>query len=108
MILPQRFSDRQLEDIIEEAAIYMCACPGQVAVQLRSLRSLFRYQHECEQEPANDQMVHRAIAEATVQAHAVMEGCLETVLEIEGWDRVTLKMPEGMRRRRAELLARDD
>lgn len=47
----QRFSDLQLEQIIEEAAIYMCACPAQVAVQLRNLRSPYRYQTACEQDP---------------------------------------------------------
>ncbi len=108
MILPQRFSDLQLEQIIEEAAIYMCACPGQVAVQLRSLRSLYRYQSTCEQDPGNDHVVHQAIAEAALQAHALLEDCMDRVLEIEGWDRMTLKMPEGMRRKRAELLAGDD
>jgi hypothetical protein len=107
MILQQRFSDLQLEQIIEEAAIYMCACPGQVAVELRNLRSLFRYQHECEQDPANDNVVHRAIAEATLRAHALMEDCMDKVLEIEGWDRETLRMPEGMRRRRADLIEGD-
>ncbi len=30
------------------------------------------------------------------------------ILAIEGWDRTTLKMPEGLRRRRDELIARDD
>lgn len=107
MILRQRFSDLELEQIIEEAAIYMCACPGQVAVELRNLRSLYRYQYECEQDPANDHAVHRAIAEATLRAHALMEDCMDKVLEIEGWDRETLRMPEGMRRRRAELIERD-
>lgn len=107
MTLEQRFSDLQLERIIEEAAIYMCACPGQVAAELRNLRSLYRYQHECEQQPANDHVVHRAIAEATLRAHALMEECMDKVLEIEGWDRTTLTMPEGMRRRRAELIAGD-
>jgi hypothetical protein len=36
-----------------------------------------------------------------------MEACLEQVLALEGWDRQTLKMPEGLRRKRAELLERD-
>lgn len=107
MTLPQRFSDQQLEQIVEEAAIYMCACPGQVAVELRNLRSLYRYQNSCEQDPANDHTVHRLIAEATSRAHALMEECMDKVLEIEGWDRATLRMPEGMRRRRAELIDGD-
>lgn len=107
MILQRRFSDQQLEQIIEEATIYMCACPGQVAVQLRTLRELYRYQGDCEIEPGNDQVVHQTIAAATAQAYAVMEDCLERVLSIEGWDRNTLQMPEGLRRKRAEMLDRD-
>ncbi|WP_226442070.1 hypothetical protein [Quatrionicoccus australiensis] len=108
MILQRRFSDQELEQIIEEATIYMCACPGQVAVQLRTLRELFRYQGKCEIEPGNDVAVHQAIAAATIKAYAVMEDCLDQVLELEGWDRATLQMPEGLRRKRAEMLDRDD
>jgi len=108
MILQRRFSDQQLEQIIEEATIYMCACPGQVAVQLRSLRELFRYQGNCEIDPGNEPAVHQAIAAATAQAYAVMEDCLDQVLTLEGWDRATLQMPEGLRQKRAELLDRDD
>jgi hypothetical protein len=107
MGLPKRFSDQELEQIVEEATIYMCACPGQVAAQLRSLRELHRYQMCCATEPENDGSVHRSIAEATESSHAIMEACLEQVLALEGWDRQTLKMPEGLRRKRAELLERD-
>lgn len=107
MVLQQRFSDGELEQIIDEATIYMCACPGQLAVQLRTLRELFRYQRKCEISPGNDPRVHCAIAESTLQAHAIMEICMDRVLEIEGWDRRTLKMPEGLRQRRAQLLAED-
>jgi len=108
MRLPKRFSDQELEQIVEEATIYMCACPGQVAVQLRALRELHRYQGNCEIEPSNDIEVHRTIAEAAVRAHALMEDCMERVLAIEGWDRSTLKMPEGLRRKRNEMIERDD
>jgi hypothetical protein len=108
MHLERRFSDLELEQIVEEATIYMCACPGQVAVEVRSLRELYRYQNRCEIEPGNDVAVHRTIAEATRRAHALMEECMERVLEIEGWDRTTLKMPEGLRRKRSELIERDD
>jgi len=108
MHLQKRFSDQELEQIVEEATIYMCACPGQVAVQLRALRELHRYQGNCEIEPGNDVEVHRTIAEATRRAHALMEECMERVLAIEGWDRSTLKMPEGLRRKRAEMIDRDE
>lgn len=104
MILQKRFSDQELEQIIEESAIYMCACPAQVAVQLRTLRELFRYQTSCEIEPGNDGAVHQVIGMATFEAHALMETCLEKILALEGWDRTTLKMPEGLRCKRAQLL----
>jgi hypothetical protein len=37
-----------------------------------------------------------------------MEACLERVLEIEGWDRKTLKMPAGLRKLRDDLLNESD
>lgn len=107
MILQKRFSDQQLGQIVEEAAVFMCACPAQVAVQLRSLRELYRYQTNCELDPDNDSVVHQAISAATLNAHAVMEDCMERVLTLEGWDRETLKMPAGLRRKQIESFDRD-
>ena len=37
-----------------------------------------------------------------------METCLEKVLVMEGWDPVTLAMPEGLRRKRDDLLELDE
>ena len=102
--MEMRYTNQQLEKIINEAAIYMCACPCQVAVQLRHLRELYRYQTTCQLDPGNDLAVHQTIAAATLEAHVVMETCLEKVLVMEGWDPVTLAMPEGLRRRRDDLL----
>ena len=36
-----------------------------------------------------------------------MENCLDRVLELEGWDRTTLKMPANLRKLRDELIERD-
>jgi len=108
MTLQKRFSDLELEQIIEEATIYMCACPAQVAAQLRSLRELYRYQLACESEADNDSAVHRLIASATFKAHGLMEDCMDDILRIEGWDRATLKMPPGLRRKQFDSLERDD
>lgn len=107
MTLQQTFSDAELGRIIDEATLYMCACPGQVAAEIRRLRELIRYQGACEIDGNSPPTVHQTIAEAGRQAHAVMEDCLTRVLEIEGWDRQTLKMPDGLRRIRDELLTRD-
>lgn len=104
MLLQKRYTDQQLEKIVEEATIYMCACPAQVAAQLRQLRELYRYQSRCALEPGNEESVHQEIASATIEAHTLMEDCLERVLTMEGWDPVTLKMPEGLRRKRDTIL----
>ncbi|MDP3637472.1 MAG: hypothetical protein U0989_18820 [Azonexus sp.] len=106
--MEMRYTSQQLEKIVDEATIYMCACPAQVAVQLRYLRELYRYQTRCQLDPGNDQAVHQTIAAATLEAHALMENCMEKVLTMEGWDPITLKMPEGLRRKRDDFLDRDE
>ena len=108
MPLQKRYTDQQLEQIVDEATIYLCACPAQVAAQLRQLRELYRYQSGCALEPGNEQSVHQEIAISTITAHALMEDCLERVLAMEGWDPVSLKMPEGLRRKRDTILGIDD
>jgi hypothetical protein len=108
MKLEHRFTDLQLETIIDEATVYLCACPAQVAEQIRQLRHLIRYQSDCVQQQDGDPRVHQSILEVSLQAHAMMEACIDEVLDLEGWDRVTLKMPEGLRIRRDELLSKDD
>ncbi|MGE4280241.1 MAG: hypothetical protein AB7G62_11675 [Magnetospirillum sp.] len=99
-----QFSNEQLAMIIDEATIYMCACPAQVAEQIMRLRELVRYQQECDAETDNDSVVHKAIATSGFEALAILENCLDHVLDLEGWDRATLKMPEGLRQRRDQSL----
>jgi hypothetical protein len=102
----ERFTDSELGKIIEAGMIYMCACPAQVADGLRKLRELYRYQQHCLTQPANDPRVHQLIAQTTVDAHALMQDCLDHVLEIEQWDRATLEMPPNLRKRQmTEMLA---
>lgn len=103
MPLTGRFSKSQLHTIIDEATIYMCACPAQVCQQLLELSALYDYQEQCEGRNGNAE-VHRRIAEATVQAYSALEACLDDILTIEGWDRQTLKMPPGLRKLRDQAL----
>lgn len=107
MDLQNRFSDEELETVVDEAGIYMCACPGQVASEIRGLRHLIRYQRDCLKEAKMPSSVHQTIEAAAREAHVVMENCLDRILEIEGWDRQTLKMPAGLRQFRDKLLADD-
>ncbi len=106
MDLQTRFDDKQLERIVDEASIYMCACPAQVASEIRHLRELIRYQRECMRNEDSATLVHQTIEAHAQKAHEIMEDCLDRILDIEGWDRTTLKMPAGLRSLRDDLLDR--
>jgi hypothetical protein len=94
-----QYTNAQLETIREQGFIYMCACPSQVAEQVARLRNLFAYQQQCigENKTVLEIKTHEMIAEATSQAHDVMQTCLHDVLVHEKWDLDTLKMPEHLR-----------
>jgi hypothetical protein len=104
----ERYTDEELVSIMEQALIYMCACPGQVAEALLKLRALHKYQIMCVSNPENDLAVHAAIAKSTIQSHHIMQDCLDRVIELEKWDRATLTMPEGLRKRQMRELLSDD
>lgn len=105
MDLQNQFSDAELEKIVNEAMLYMCACPAQVAAQISHLRGLLRYQRNCQQSASGSAVqVHQAIVAASLLAHQQMEACLAQVLQLEGWDRETLTMPAGLRQLRDDLL----
>lgn len=101
------YSKQQLHQIVNEAMIYMCACPAQVAEQLMRLRELFDYQVGCISNSDLMKDVHSRIAESTRKAHAEMEQCLKDVLHMEGWDPQTLSMPEGLRLLREKIIVQD-
>lgn len=104
MKLDNKFSAYQLAIINEQAALYTCACPIHVSLQIANLRKLFDYQQECianETASGNDiqMQVHRRIAEVTKQTHQMMEQCLDEILDLEGWDKTKMQMPAGLRKR---------
>jgi hypothetical protein len=99
-----RFSDGALMKIVDQAGIYMCACPAQLAVQLLELRKLCRYQLGCMKESPELEASHRCIAAAAQRAQALLEDALDEVLRLEGWDKDTLTMPEDLRARRDSQL----
>jgi hypothetical protein len=104
----ERFTDAELGKVIEQAMIYMCACPAQVADSLRKLRELYRYQLRCLETPQNDPIVHALIAQSTIQSHAIMQDCLDKVIALEAWDRSTLEMPAGLRKRQLQEILSDE
>ena len=60
----------------------MCACPAQVAEQIRHLRQMIRYQNNCEIQEDTDTVVFKSIAKAGLRAHAILEDCMDEIL---GW-----------------------
>ncbi|MGD9786620.1 MAG: hypothetical protein AB7U30_01565 [Sulfuricellaceae bacterium] len=68
-----------------------------MAEQVLRLRRLHAYQSECiDSQPGND-TIHRLIADTARDTHQRMEQCLDTLLDIEGWNRQNWKMPAGLR-----------
>ncbi len=99
-----RYSNEQLTSILEQACIYMCACPAQLAKELMGLRELHAYQINCMSTMPTLAATHRCIADAVQRAHVLLEDALDEVLRLEGWDMNSLTMPEGLRKVRDSLL----
>lgn len=104
----ERYTDAELAKVVEQSMIYMCACPAQVADSVRKLRELFRYQMRCIAIPDNDKLVHAQIAESTIESHSIMQDCLDKIIELEAWDRSTLEMPAGLRKRQLQEMLSDE
>jgi hypothetical protein len=97
--LETKFSEAQLRRINMQSILYLCSCPSQVGMQVDSLRKLYDYQGNCADRGRSElqAQVHHRIAQAIIAAHRIMEDCLEDVMNLEGWDPVTMKMPESLR-----------
>ena len=107
MNLDNKFTALQLAIINEQAALYTCACPVHISLQIANLRKLFDYEKMCMDkdslsESSVEMLVHQRIAEVTKQAHQLMEQCLDEILDMEGWDRNKLEMPTTGTRKRIE------
>lgn len=107
MQFEERFSDQELEQVISEGLIYMCACPAQLAEAIRTVRRLYRYQLGCTAGPENDGRVHAAIAQAAIDTHTRLQDCMDEVLRIEQWDRTTLRMPDNLRAKQLKAISDD-
>ena len=61
----RKFTQSQLNDIMEQGMIQQCACPALLTRLLSDARYLNEYQKTCQSDSENDQRVHAAIARAT-------------------------------------------
>ena len=105
--MDRSYSDEQLLRIIDQAMIYQCACPAQVASVMRELRRVDTYQQACLNLSGTDKQVHQRISEDVRKAHAIMENCLESVLLLEGWDLETMTMPENLKKQMRQAFSPD-
>ncbi len=94
-----RFTKQQLTDILDQASIYVCACPAQLCQAILEQRKLYNYQAHCLNDNATDHQVHTAIARTVEETHALLEACLIEVLLLEGWDMQSLRMPTDLAKR---------
>jgi hypothetical protein len=97
--MKEQFPDTYLRAIIDEAVTYRCACPAQVAELILKSRSVYDYEQRCLSEEDNLPETHHAISKTVEEAHRLYEKCLDEVLDLEGWDKDNLVMPEGLRKK---------
>jgi len=96
--MDKKYSDEELLRIVDQAMVYQCACPAQVASLMRESRKVHNYQQKCLNLTGTDEKVHQRISADVEQAHELLEGCLDAVLKLEGWDMTTLTMPADLRK----------
>jgi hypothetical protein len=93
-----RFSNENITYILEQSIIYTCACPAQICKLINEHRALFNYQQKCLNLTDTDKAVHEAIAGTVEKIHAELEGCLDKVLRLEGWNMETYQMPDNLQK----------
>ena len=96
-MLNQKFTSSQLNKIMSESLDYQCACPAQVCGAIVDLRELYEYQLNCLKDSETDHKMHQSIASAAAFSHAALEGCLQEILELEGWDPMLLNLPNSLK-----------
>jgi hypothetical protein len=106
VVLAKQFSDDDVSRILEQAMIYVCACPAQVCKSILEERSVFDYQARCIDMTDTDASVHRTIAEAIQRSHLILEDCLRQVLALEGWNTSTLEMPQTLQKRMIDAIGK--
>ena len=94
----QIYSDEQISHIRNQSLIYRCACPAQICVAIDGMRELSRFEANCLDTDEGDREIHLLIKNVAERNHEALETCLSEVLEHEGWDLTTLKMPAALRK----------
>lgn len=101
---PRSFSNEEVTHILEQVLVHQCACPSQLCRVILALRELAQYERDCLDRTATDVKVHYAIEKAAEACEAIMNACLAEVLELEGWDPVSLTMPDYLKEHQLRLV----
>ena len=104
MPMSMQFDDEKISRILDQSLVYQCACPAQVCKTIIGLRELYEFQEHCLDQSDTDKQVHQSIANSVAVGHEEMEACLEKILELEGWDRESLTMPDNIKKTQRDLL----
>lgn len=104
----QSYSNEDVTRILEQVLLHQCACPSQLCRMVLGLRELLQYERDCLDHTSTDVQVHQTIAQAAGQCLEIMEACLGQVLELEGWDPLTLQMPAALQEHQLRLVSDDD
>jgi hypothetical protein len=103
-VLDKQFTSAELTQILGQAAIYICACPAQVAKLLHAIQEVYAYQAKCLASDSELKSTHETICAALEDVHKTLEKCLADVLVLENWNRETLEMPENLRQLQLDSL----
>ena len=106
--MESKYSQEQLNEIMEQGMVLQCACPSLLARLLSDATYLNEYQAKCLRDNPTDQRVHEAIARATHISAKALEDCLTEVLVLENWEISrdgTIKMPESLIKQQMRLIA---
>ncbi len=97
--MQQTYTTEQLTYIRDQALIYQCACPAQVCVAIDTILKMHALQMQCLNATDTDRSVHERISATAEKCLAELELCLTEILQLEGWNMQTLKMPEYLKKR---------
>lgn len=82
----RKFTQEQLNEIMEQGLVRQCACPPLLTRLLSDTRYLNEYQKSCLASSPADYRVHAAIAKVTELVSGILEDYLLEVLALEGWE----------------------
>ena len=83
----QRYTDEELAGFLASANNPYCECPRHLVELILNLNSFEAYSAECVNRSPQDAALHRDLQRTAGHARSILEGALERLAEVEGWER---------------------